>query len=201
MPLSYAKVISCSAICKHKGGVLGGGCPRARAESWCPVAGPWGEPCRRGAGPRAVGRRERWPVGTILTSSVICPPKVTHVPAEERRDALSTVAAGVGSGQGPCHGGLCPVPDRPPQLPWHSTRVPWPRLAPTHVAKHSRHTPFAFSYVGGRKRENHVGTSGPHRSTAASPKKAPSDLRKLQPHKPIVASDNRRAINTSVRAL
>lgn len=112
MPLSYAKVISCSAICKHKGGVLGGGCTRARDESWCPVAGPWGEPCPRGAGPRAVGRRERWPLGTILTSSVICPPKVTHVPAEERRDTLSTVAAGVGSGQGPCHGGLCPVPDR-----------------------------------------------------------------------------------------
>lgn len=168
MPLSYAKVISCSAICKHKGEGAWGGCTRARAESWCPVAGPMAVGGALPAGSRTVCRGAR---GALAGGHR--PYLVRDLPSESHPCPCGGEKAHVEHGG--CRGGqwaggratggsvlslTAPCPHRPPQLPWHSTRVPWPRFAPRHVAKHSRHAPFAFCYVGGRKSENHVGTSG-----------------------------------------
>lgn len=144
----------------------------ARAESWCPGAAPQCGALRLGPWPwgsPAAGERERVPWGTGNASQPR-PYLVRDLPSESHPcscggEKSHVEHSGCRCGRaavGPCHGGAlsrprprraptAPCPDRPPQLPWHSSHVRWPRFAPTHVAKHSQHIPFTFCYVGGEK--------------------------------------------------
>lgn len=211
MPLSYAKVISCSAICKHKGEGAWGGCTRARAESWCPVAGPMavggalpagGRTARRGAQGALAGGHHPYLVRDLPSESHPCPCGGEKAHVEHGGCRGGQWAGGRATG-GSVPDRTVPPPPTPAALAQHPCAVATFRTKACGKALAAR--PVCFLLCWGEKKREPRGNVWAHRSTAASPQKAPSDLRKrpvtLQPQNPVVASDNCRAINTSVPAL